>query len=390
MKEIGLTKQKMLLIGVVVIFILALVMLGVMFLGQKGKTNKKIDTKNEKIVDKQKNDDTKNQQVSDSGVKKNEKFVKLEAGKIFGLTIKPGTNLAMFYEQQNILTTDPFSGKKNAISKYPFGDVKSWLWSNDASKAIVNDAGDYYVYDLNNNLTNKFRYDIDIAIFDKSGDKVIYKYYNNETNKRKIKTADLKGENGQLILDDLPYRKVDLNLQPQTNRMCYLPTPDARIKGKLFCLDLEGNNKKDYGGQFGQDYLWSPDGRKILTSFAKEESGNQLVLAVMNKDGGETKGLSFATTVKKCVWSKNNVDVYCAMVGGAPLDVMLPNAWEEQIFNSADTFWKINTRTGEKKRLVELEKIPGAIDAEDLTLDPEEKFLFFRARRDGSLWRIKL
>jgi hypothetical protein len=389
MKEIGLTKQKMLLIGVAGIFILALVMLGVMFLGQKKKSDKKINN-NQKVVSSGKNVNEQNQQPSNTNTKKNDKLVKLEAGKIFGLIIKEETNLAMFYEQQNILTIDPFSGKKNAISKYPFGEVRSWLWSKKADRAIVNDAGDYYIYDLNNNLTNKFRYDIDIAIFNKDGDRVIYKYYNPETHQRRIKIADLKGENGQLVVDNLPYRKVDLNLQPQTNRMCYLPTPDARIKGKLFCLDLDGNNEKDYGGQFGEDYLWSPNGQRILTSFTKEESGNQLVLAVMNKDGGETKGLSFATTVKKCVWSKDNVNVYCAMIGGAPLDVMLPNAWEEQIFNSADTFWKINTKTGEKKRLVELEKIPSAIDAEGLVLDPEEKFLFFRARRDGSLWRLEL
>jgi hypothetical protein len=389
MKEIGLTKQKMLLIGVAGIFILALVMLGVMFLGQKKRSGKKMSD-NQEVVSSEKKVNKQNQQSSNVNIKKNEKLVKLEAGKVFGLTIKSGTNLVMFYEQQNILTLDPFFGKKNAISKYPFGEVRSWLWSKGADKAIVNDAGDYYTYDLNSNLTNKFRYDIDIAIFNKDGNRVIYKYYNSETHQRKIKIADLKGENGQLVVDNLPYRKVNLNLQPQTNRMCYLPTPDARIKGKLFCLDLDGNNKKSYGGQFGEDYLWSPNGQRILTSFAKEESGNQLVLAVMNKDGGETKGLSFATTVKKCVWSKDNVNVYCAMIGGAPLDVMLPNAWEEQIFNSADTFWKINTKTGEKKRLVELEKIPGAIDAEDLVLDPEENFLFFRARRDGGLWRLEL
>jgi len=390
MKEIGLTKQKILLMGVVAVFILALIMLGVMFFGKQQMVN---STKNKKVeeVTKKDNDKTQREDVSGSGVaKKDGRMIKLAEGKVFGPTIKPETNLVMFYEQQSILTVDPFTGKKSAVSKYPFGEVRSWLWSKKADRAIVNDTGDYYIYDLNNNLTNKFRYDIDIAIFNKDGDRVIYKYYNPETHQRRIKIADLKGENGQLVVDNVPYRKIDLNLQPQTERMCYLPTPDARIKGKLFCMDLNGGEEREYGGQFGADYLWSPNGQKILTSFTKEESGNQLVLAVMNKDGGETKGLSFATTVKKCVWSKDNVNVYCAMIGGAPLDVMLPNAWDEQIFNSADTFWKINTQTGEKKRLIDLEKIPSVIDAEDLVLDPEEKFLFFRARRDGSLWRLKL
>ncbi len=402
MREINFTKQKILIVGLVGVFVLAVVMLVVMFLGGKSKNSlgskgKVENVKNNNEDKKPKGSDNtvadKNNgqgKQDDIGENVNKKIAKLTPGKIFGLSIKKGTNLAMFYEQQKVLTIDPYSGKKNSLGTYPFGDVRKFLWNSSSDKAIVNDTGEYYVYDLNSNLTHRFRDTIDTAIWNKSGDKVIYKYYNSKTHKRKIRIADINGENSQLVVDNLPYRKVDLQLQPLSDRVCYYPMPDARIKGKLFCYNLDGKNPKEYGGNFGQDYLWSPMGDKILTSFSKEESGNQLVLAVMNKNGGQAKGLSFATTVKKCVWAKNNIDVYCAMIGGAPLDVMLPNGWQEQIFNSADTFWKINTETGKKTRLLELEEIPTVIDAEDLTLDPEENFLFFKARRDGSLWRIRV
>ena len=391
MREINATKQKILIIGLVGILILSVVMIGVMFFQKDASNNEQIKDSTE-LVENLNGENVKKNSESGANVNKDssEKFLKLAVNDVFGLKIKKGTNQILFYQQQKLLTADPFTGQKHSIGGYPFAEVKKFLWSADASRVIVNDMGEYYIYDLSNNLANKFRETIDTAIWNKTGDKIIYKYYNPESHKRKIRIADVDGTNSQLLVDNLPYRKADLMLQAGIDKFCYLPLPDARVKGKLFCSSMNGENKKEYGGQYGQDYLWSPNGEKILTSFTKEEAGEQLVLGVINKEGGEAKGLSFGTTVKKCVWSKNNIDVYCAMMGGAPTAIMLPNAWDEQYFNSADTFWKINTTTGKKKRLVELDEIETVIDSENLVVDSEESFLFFVNRRDRSLWRLKL
>ncbi len=388
MREISAVKQKILIAGLLGVLILAIVMIGVMFLGGDKKNKQRVDNSSQteaKIEQKTKGIDKNSTGLGEEGG-----FLKIASNGVYGLKIKKGTNQAMFYQQQKLLSADPFSGKKHSIGSYPFSEVTEFLWSKDSDKAIVKDTGDYYVYEASSNLAYKFRYEIDNAIWNNDGDRIIYKYYNSDTGKRKIEVADTKGENKQVFVDGLPYRKIDLILQPETDSICYFPHPDARVKGKLFCKSLNGEIKKEYGGRYGHDYLWSPDGSKVLTSFTQEESGNKIILGVINKSGGDIKGLSMGTTVKKCVWSKNNIDVYCATLGGAPLAIMLPNAWDEQLFNSVDTFWKINTETGEKKRLVSLEDMTFAIDSENLTLDSEENFLFFISRRDQSLWRLKL
>ncbi len=387
MREINFTKQKILIFGLVVVLILAIVMIGVMFLGKKNKQVVNNIDKPSVSIDKEKGDNANG--VAPEG-QNNKNILKIAKGGVYGLKMKKGTNEIMFYQQQKILSADPFTGQKHPISSYPFADITEFLWSKDSSKVLLKDTGDYFVYDLGNNLTHKFRYDLDKAIWNQKGDKIIYKYYNSKTGERKISMADISGENSQLVIGDVPYRRINLMVQPGVGKICYSPFPDARVKGKLFCQSLNGENKKEYGGQYGQDYLWSPDGSKILTSFTKEESGNKLVLGVMNKIGGENRGLSFATTVKKCVWSKDNVNVYCAMLAGTPLDVMMPNAWQSGEIGSADTFWKINTNTGEKKRIIDLGKMDFVVDSENLVLDDEENFLFFVNRKDRSLWRIKL
>ncbi len=395
MKEINATKQKILIGGFIIIIILAIVMIGVMFFKKDKKVVQSINNSKTQNKDKQKNENVKTVDQGNNTRPKNNnsnksKFLKLTSDNVTGLKIKKGTNQAIFFQKQNILTVDPFSGKKHAIGSYPFKEVKKFLWAKNVNKAIINDSGEYYIYNLENNTVNKFKDKIDIAIWNATDNKIIYKYYNSKTHKRKIRVSDLQSGDNKVLVDNLPYRKVDLILQPNTDRFCYFPTPDARVKGKLFCLDSNGSNKKEYGGRYGQNYLWSPNGNKILTSFTKENTGSSLVLGVMNKNGGEAKGLSFGTTVKKCVWSKNNVDIYCAMVVGAKDNSILPNDWRDKEFYSKDTFWKINTDTGKKKRLTELKDIIEELDTASLIIDPEEEFLFFINRKNGDLWRLKL
>lgn len=393
MREINTTKQKILIIGFVGVLILVIGIIGIMFVGDK-KSNKRIvnnaiDTKNNTNPEKI-SQESKEINKNGEADQKDENFLKLASNGIYGLKIKKGTNQIMFYQQQKILSADPFSGRKYSLGNYPFLDVTHFAWSKDSSKALVRDLNAYYVYAISSNLAHKLQDQVDIAIWNQQGDKIIYKYYDSKTETRKIAITDSSGENKQVIQQGIPYRKIDLTVQPKTGNICYFPHPDARVKGKLFCKSLNGKIKKEYGGNYGQDYLWSPDGSKILTSFTKEEAGNKIVLGVMNKSGGEAKGLSIGTTIQKCTWSQNNIDVYCAVLGGAPLAIMLPNAWDEQLFNSVDTFWKINTETGEKKRLVNLDNMAIIIDSENLILDTEENFLFFVSRRDRSLWRLKL
>ena len=144
-------------------------------------------------------------------------------------------------------------------------------------------------------------------------------------------------------------------------------------------------------GNFGADYLWSPDGQKVLLSSVQTQGGNRMVLGVMNEQGGVYRGLDFPTTVQKCAWAKNSKDVYCAMMGSAPEQAILPNDWENEKFQWEDiSFWRIDTETAKKSRILEAKDMTEAIDAKSVFLDDAEEFLFFQNRKNNSLYQIKL
>ncbi len=115
-----------------------------------------------------------------------------------------------------------------------------------------------------------------------------------------------------------------------------------------------------------------------------------MVLGIANENGGEYRGFRFATSVKKCAWSKDSRFVYCAMMGGFPSYAILPDEWEEGKYNSEDLFWKIDTESGKMERIIEKEEIPQVVDAVNLFLDKSEQYLFFIDRISGGLFRIAI
>ena len=116
-----------------------------------------------------------------------------------------------------------------------------------------------------------------------------------------------------------------------------------------------------------------------------------MVLGTMNEQGGVFRGLDFPTTVQKCAWAKNSKEVYCAMMGPAPEQAILPNDWQNKKFQWEDiSFWKIDVETAKKTRILEAKDMMQELDAENVFLDEAEEFLFFQNRKDDSLYRIKL
>ena len=113
-------------------------------------------------------------------------------------------------------------------------------------------------------------------------------------------------------------------------------------------------------------------------------------LAIANDRGGEYKNLDIPSFVSKTAWSRDNKTVYYALPGNVPANAILPNDYNDKKFLSTDTFWKVNVATGEKSRIIPLDKIGGQYDASNLFLNSDESLLFFINRADGKLYKIGL
>jgi hypothetical protein len=365
----------------VIIFVLA----GVILAFLKINSSKTIEINNQEDL-KTENVDKKAENLANP----DQKIMKLIEGDIQGIFLNKGEEKLVYCNGSNILESDLNGKMKRSLAAYPFNEIQKIIWSGDGKKAIIKDNNDFLLIFLEENRTEKLKDGVDEAIFDFSGNYLIYKYYQFSEQKRSLNISDLSGNNWQ-ELTEVGFREVVLASHPFNDSFLFYPKARALEESVLSIFDVKKKEKREiFKGKYGADYLWSPDGSKILVSFAPENNKSKLFLGVMNSDGGEFLGLNFPTSTKKCVWSGDNQNIYCAMLNNFPKLSILPDDWDDEKYYSADTFWKIDTATGQKERIIDLAELQEEIDAVNLVLDNEERYLFMINKKNKDLYRINL
>lgn len=162
--------------------------------------------------------------------------------------------------------------------------------------------------------------------------------------------------------------------------------PSWSVAGSLFSLDIKnGNLTKLFGGVDGLTTLSNSDGSFVLYS-ASLNTGPKLW--VLDTKDNKTKDLNTYGLPEKCVWSQNDIYVYCAIPNTVKGN-NFPDSWYQGLSSFDDFFVKINTQTLEKNTLANSKnEIP--VDAVSLFLNKEESELFFTNKKDSTLWSLSI
>jgi hypothetical protein len=373
--------SKKIFIFSVIMFILA----GTILVFLKIDSNKTIEVSNQEMA-KEKELLEKKENIE----RADQKIIKLIEGNVRGVFLNKSERKLIYCNGSNFLESDLDGEMKRSLAAHPFNEIQEIIWSKDGKKAIVKDNNDFLIVFLEENKTEKLKDGMDKVIFDFSGDNLIYKYYQSSDQKRSINISNLDGNNWEELVK-VEFKDVVLASHPFNNSFLFYPQSRALNSSSLILFNIREKQEKEiFNGKYGADYLWSPNGNKILVSFTLENDKSKLSLGIMNADGGEFRGLNFPTSIKKCIWSNDNKNVYCAMMNNFPTQAILPDDWEEKKFYSMDTFWKVNTNTGEKERVLNPEELNEELDVSNLLLDSEEKYLFMINRKNGDVYRINL
>ncbi|MEK7622189.1 MAG: hypothetical protein AAB415_03340 [Patescibacteria group bacterium] len=163
-----------------------------------------------------------------------------------------------------------------------------------------------------------------------------------------------------------------------------MPRAAAGVSGTLYFLNpTSGVLTRVLAGELGLTTLVNPAGTKVL--YARGLSALQIYSPRDNK----TTSLTIDTFPEKCVWAKDNVTIYCA-VPNDPAEAQYPDQWWSGEVSFNDSFWQVNTDTGEAK-IVFANNSAGAnrrLDAINLILDETGERLIFTDRSTGELWSL--
>lgn len=324
------------------------------------------------------------------------KIIAISEEPVLSPVLSGDDTIVKYYSAENGKTFQVgIDGKnKGTISTKELPGLSLVFWSPGRTKVITkfSQAGSavrFYFYDYSSGQGVPLKNNIDSIAWE-SDSKIFYKYYNPSTKERSLNISNPDGTEWRKILD-LDLKDVRIERVPQTSLVSFWTVPDAYTKTILRSTSLVGTDDKTlFQEKFGADYKWNGAGTKILLSHTDDADKSKIRLAMINNQGGEYKNLEIPTLVAKCAWSVDNQTVYYALPGSIPDNSVMPNDYTAKKFTTADTFWKVDTATGEKNRLVELNKIPGKLDAINLFLNSDESLLFFTNRVDGKLYRINL
>ncbi len=126
---------------------------------------------------------------------------------------------------------------------------------------------------------------------------------------------------------------------------------------------------------------------KILYSYKK---GDKYVLYIKDvKTQEETEIKSVNSIVDKCVWSKNNIHIYCATTYNITND-NLEDWYKGKIYLDNNGIYKIDSKTGNNIYVFESGNYNQNFDIVDLQLDDLEKYLYFKDKKTDFYWSYKI
>jgi Tol biopolymer transport system component len=306
-----------------------------------------------------------------------------------------GADNALYYYSltDQSLKKATLEGKNKAVllSNFP-GKAERVVWSPRKDKALLllrSEPGQalWHMADLSTKTLVPLRADMSRLAWNNLGDKIIYQYTDGRTKARSLNIANPDGSDWR-ELATLGQKDFFMAAVPKSTLLSFWSRPHALENTSFETVALSGENRKVLlSDPVGADYLWSPDGEQVLVSTG---GTGTLMLALMNRNGGEYRTLSIPTLISKAAWNQAGMAVYYALPGSLPETSLLPNEYWEKSLYTQDTFWKMDLGSGKKTRLIELEESQAGLDSTDLFVTSDEDAFFFTDRKTHRLYRIDL
>lgn len=165
--------------------------------------------------------------------------------------------------------------------------------------------------------------------------------------------------------------------------------PAGSVDGFMYFLNTKTENlDRILGNIKGLTTLTSPDAKKVL--YSKSTDG-WVSLYIYNITKHSSIKLPVSTLPEKCAWSKTDKNtVYCAIPNNPKLS-NYPDQWYKGLISFSDDIWKINTETYATERILSpIDTVKEDFDIINLQISNDDNFLFFKNKKDMSLWGMKL
>jgi len=284
-------------------------------------------------------------------------------------------------------------GEETLIENIP-GKILRAVWSPNREQALVLLSAEtdqrWHLIRLSDKSVTPLKSGISSPSWSNIGERIFYFYTDPGNGKTGLNSAKPDGSEWKELAKS-PIGNPYIATVPSGVNISFWNRPNAFEETSLYTVAMTGGEpKKILARKFGANYLWSPDGMRLLVSSVNEKGGSDIRLGIANQSGGEFQTLQAPTLISKAVWAKDSKTIYYALPLSMEKTAILPNDYFEKPIHTKDSFWKMDVETGRNDRIIAVEDVQEGHDSIDLFLDPKEEFLFFTDRNDNKLYRIRL
>lgn len=306
--------------------------------------------------------------------------------KVTSITNSPDKKGILYFEKNTgkLFEFDYKNSQETAVSETILPNFISAIWS-PAEREVISSfyspgKTNFKYHSYQTSKTTSFDPNIRSVAFSPDGNLIAYFYASPDKTSspepvetdiaqtsivepNKIFIAQPDGSYSKKILDT---RLDNISISWPTGEWIAFKTSGAEI----FLLSPEGKLNRFLGPGTALGEKWSKTGKKMLYS---APSGDYVpegsILYVKGLDSREERSLEIGGEASKCVWSIDDVNIYCALAKSP----------------SADEIYRINVDTGLKKLLIDPEA-----KLKEMFLSSTEDHLFFINASDEKLYTTRL
>ncbi|MBI4065956.1 hypothetical protein HY412_02075 [Candidatus Kaiserbacteria bacterium] len=267
--------------------------------------------------------------------------------------------------------------------------IQSAVWLPNGSTAFVRYlSGDNFstinTYALNSNGTNGFFLSQNLADITVSSTSVL------------TLVSGVNGSSASLLRTDgtrpseiftTPLSSLRIGFAGRNQYLAFTK-PSAALPGSAFIVDNAGRFSKIAGPLNGLVAKASQSGKWALVSYT---NNGIMQMGLVNVTTDESISLPVATIADKCVWTANDLAIYCGIPVNASPNFSYPDDWYQGAVHFSDRIWKIDVAGRYAQLVLDFSKENDkSLDAEALAIDPINTILVFINKNDSSLWAYSL
>lgn len=172
------------------------------------------------------------------------------------------------------------------------------------------------------------------------------------------------------------------------NQYLVFTKPASTLSGSAFIIDNTGRFSRIAGPKNGLVAKASPSGKWILISSVNNGS---MQMELVNTINGDSISLPVATIADKCVWTSNDLAIYCGIPVDPSPNFSYPDDWYQGAVHFSDRIWKIDVAGRYAQLVLDFSKeTEDSLDATYLAIDPLNTVVVFMNKNDSSLWSYSL